>query len=178
MTVIFHVEAETAGGFDVAGHASSCESYANIPATGTKDLTNLVFEGALSRFPELKFLFAEYGWTWVAPALWRMDAAWKTGRRGSPWVAKPPSEYVLERVRFTSEPAVEVPSDAHLQTLLEAMHAERALLFSSDYPHWDSDLPNGLFASVDPVLRDRIFRENAIETFGERLQAKLEPVAR
>ncbi len=182
MTIVFHVAADSAGGPPAAGHASvhssSCEGYASIPATGMKELSNLIFEGALSRFPELKFVFVEYGFTWVPPSLWRMDSSWKTARVGTPWVAKPPSEYVMERVRFTSEPAVEVPTTPLLRSVLEAMHAERTLLFSSDYPHWDSDLPSGVFAGIDQGLRDRIFCENAIETFGERLQAQLEPVAR
>ena len=132
---------------------------------------NLIFEGALSRFERLKFVLLESGWTWLPSQLWRMDEAWRSGRVGSPWVAKPPSEYVFERIRFGSEPAGEVLTPAYLETVLEAMHAEQTLLFTSDYPHWDMDSPATVFTKIDGALRQRILRDNAIETFGPRLAA-------
>jgi predicted TIM-barrel fold metal-dependent hydrolase len=77
----------------------------------------------------------------------------------------------LERVRFTSEPAVEVPNDEYERQILEMMRADRTLLFSTDYPHWDSDTPTTVFNRIDPDLRHRIQWANAAETFGERLLA-------
>ena len=35
--------------------------------------------GALARFPDLKIVFAEFGFSWVAPLCWRMDTAWERG---------------------------------------------------------------------------------------------------
>ena len=68
---------------------------------------------------------------------------------------KAPSEYVLENVKFTSEPAIEVPTTAYVESILEMMHANRTLLFSSDYPHYDMDMPQLVFKHVASSLRRR-----------------------
>ena len=49
------------------------------------------------------------------------------------------------------------------------MHAEHTLLFSSDYPHWDFDDPRRALKDLPKAIHSRVFAENAIETFGERL---------
>ena len=45
------------------------------------------------------------------------------------------------------------------------IYAEKTLIFSSDYPHWDNDFPRRTFLGLDPALRRRILVENAVETF-------------
>jgi uncharacterized protein len=145
------------------------EKYSLLNQVAASNLVNLVFSGVLERFPTLKWIFVEYGWTWVPAQLWRMDAAWKAARRSVPWVVKSPTEYVRERVRFTTEPALEPPTDGEQARVLAAMHADSTLMFSSDYPHWDSDEPSFVFRHLQEPLRQRIFSENAIETFGPRL---------
>jgi len=132
----------------------------------------LIWEGVFEKFPRLKFVFIEYGWTWVPSFLWRQDSTWKTARRTMPWVKRPPSDYIREQVRFTSEPALDVPNSAWENDLLAQMSAERTLCFSTDYPHWDSDDPHTVFRHISPELRRRIFRENALETFGDRILLK------
>lgn len=171
LPIMFHVGAGDDNYANVPGHASSCERYALQPSTASRKLSNLIFEGAVSRFPELNFIFVAYGWTWVPAQLWLMDEAWKTGRQGSPWVAMPPSEHAVERIRFTSQPADHVPKSSYRRMILEAMQSERTLLFASDYPHLDSDYPGTAFMSIDRELQHRILRQSAIETFGDRLAA-------
>jgi len=153
------------------GRSTVAEYYAAISAIGINELCSLIFEGALSRFPMLKVVFVEYGWTWVPSMVWRLDQTWKSARPSVPYVLKPPSEYILERVRFTSEPAIDVPNEDYLRSILEMMRADRTLLFSSDYPHWDSDAPETVFKNISADLRHRIFWANAVETFGDRLLA-------
>ena len=75
----------------------------------------------------------------------------------------------MEHVRFTSEPAIEVPNERYLKQVLEMFNADRTLLFSSDYPHWDSDNPTLVFKNLSEDTRTRIFHSNAIETFGDRM---------
>jgi predicted TIM-barrel fold metal-dependent hydrolase len=159
-------------GFAGGVPATYVEKYILLHQVAQSNLASLIFGGTLDRHPKLRFVFTEYGWTWLPALLWRMDAAWKAGRQSVPWVVKPPSEYVKERIRFTTEPALEIDSGDDLQQVLKAMHASRTLMFSSDYPHWDSDEPNFAFRHLDPALHRRIFSENAIETYGERLGLK------
>jgi predicted TIM-barrel fold metal-dependent hydrolase len=51
------------------------------------------------------------------------------------------------------------------------MRAEKTLVFCSDFPHWDWDEPTTALPSRLPAeLRRRIFVENALELYGERLK--------
>jgi predicted TIM-barrel fold metal-dependent hydrolase len=52
---------------------------------------------------------------------------------------------------------------------MEMMQADRTLLYSSDYPHWDNDDPGFVLDGMPDDLRRRITYENAVETFGDRL---------
>jgi len=97
--------------------------------------------------------------------MWRFDQEWRSLRAEVPWVKRPPSEYIVEHFRFTSQPIAEPPtSKQHLQ-LLEMMQADKTLLFSSDYPHWDFDNPKHVFQEAPEELRRRIFFESASEIY-------------
>jgi len=48
---------------------------------------------------------------------------------------------VLDHIRFTTQPFVEPKRKEHVQAICEIVQAEKTLLFSSDYPHWDFDNP-------------------------------------
>jgi predicted TIM-barrel fold metal-dependent hydrolase len=57
-----------------------------------------------------------------------------------------------------------------LNEFLELLDAGRTLMFSSDYPHWDTDEPRYILNSRLPAaLRRRIAAETARECFGDRL---------
>ena len=49
------------------------------------------------------------------------------------------------------------------------MHAEKTVIFASDYPHWDFDNPLMAFNYFPADLKRRIFVENAMELYGARL---------
>ena len=46
------------------------------------------------------------------------------------------------------------------------MSAERTVMFSSDYPHWDNDDPRRILRRVPPPVRARILGETAAELYG------------
>ena len=128
-------------------------------------LASLIYEGVFAKFPRLKFLFIEHDTFWVPGLLWRMDADWKGLRFRVPWVERKPSEYVLSNVRFGSQPIPEPPDPADLHVHLKWMHAERTMVYCSDFPHWDMDLPTKILLDVSPELKRRIFGENARELY-------------
>jgi predicted TIM-barrel fold metal-dependent hydrolase len=101
--------------------------------------------------------------------MWRLDKDWKGLRDEVPWVKRPPSEYIIDHVRLTTQPFIEPETREHLLMTLQAVHADRTLLFSSDYPHWDFDSPTRALELVPEDLRARIQWHNAVETFGSRL---------
>ncbi len=133
------------------------------------NLLSMLCHGIFERFPELKLEIAEGGFAWAAETMWKLDRDWKALRDEVPWVKRPPSEYVLDHVRFSTQPFVEPPSRHQLEALLEMVHAERTLVFSSDYPHWDFDDPKRALAGVPAELRQKICTDNPRDLYGDRL---------
>lgn len=143
-------------------------SYGEI---GMASLTSLVFEGTFEKFPKLRIVFAENGFTWAVPLMWRMDLEWRRLRLETPWVRRPPSEYVLEHVRFTTQPLEEPPPEQLMQ-MLSMVRAETTLLYSSDYPHWDIDEGARVLNGLDAGMRERIFGLNALDWFSPRMRVR------
>lgn len=141
------------------------ESRLARPGVYAAHLASFLFEGTFEKFPALKVAFIECGISWVPSFLWRADADWKGLRYQTPWVKKLPSDYVRDHVRFNTQPLDEPPTDADLDSILRWMHADRTLMFGTDYPHWDFDHPDQTLRHLDPALRARIFATNAFDCF-------------
>ncbi len=133
------------------------------------NLISLVCHGVFERFPELKVVITEGGFAWLPDVLWRLDKNVRGLRDEVPWLRRLPSEYVFDHVRFTSQPFVEPRRREHLHALCDIVHADRTLMFSSDYPHWDFDDPMHALAAVPAGIRERVAVGNAVDTFGSRL---------
>jgi predicted TIM-barrel fold metal-dependent hydrolase len=127
---------------------------------------SLVSEGTFQKFPGLKFALLEGGFGWVPHVMWRLDKNWKGMRSEVPWLDRKPSEIILEHFRFASQPIEEPDDDKHLLQIFEMMQAERTLIFSTDYPHWDFDSPQQAFPRLPAELKRRIFADNARELYG------------
>ena len=136
------------------------ERYVDLSQIGEANLVSLVFSGVLERFPGLKVMFVEYGFAWAVPLLWRMDRTWRSLRHETPWVLKSPFDYVRDRIRFTTQPLDEPERRGELEQLI-AMLGPELLLYSSDYPHWDNDMPGETLRTLPPETRRAIFAGNA-----------------
>jgi predicted TIM-barrel fold metal-dependent hydrolase len=157
----FSTSATLAGGVP----SSYIERHTDFPQLAFGNIVSMVFEGVFVRFPKLKVLVAEFGYSWVPHVLWRMDQNWRNFRREVPWLEKEPSKYVLDHVRFTSQPVEEPEKSKFQMQIFEMIHAEKTLVFSTDYPHWDNDFPDTTFTSLPEDLKQRIFYDNAAELF-------------
>lgn len=135
------------------------------PSNYAIHLTSFIFEGVFDRLPNLKVCSIESGTNWVPAWMGRMDAAWRALGHETPWLTRAPGEYVREHIRFSSQPLEDPETKEGLAPILEGMHAERTLMFSSDYPHFDWDDPNESFKGIEGDLRQRIFSENARDTY-------------
>jgi len=133
------------------------------------NVVSLVCHGVFERFPALKVVVTEGGIGWLPDVMWRLDKNVRGLRDEVPWLRRLPSEYIVDHVRFTTQPMPEPARRAHLHTLCEVVHAERTLMFSSDYPHWDFDDPKHALTTLPPTVRDRVRAANAVETYGPRL---------
>lgn len=133
-------------------------------------LSSMIFEGFFERFPQIDVVFIEGGYVWLPPYLWRLDSDWYALRDEVPWVQKPPSEYVFERCKFTSQPMETAEKPSQIQTMMEWARADQTLMFASDYPHWDFDSPTQSLPKMPPHMHDRVMAENARELY--RLPAR------
>jgi predicted TIM-barrel fold metal-dependent hydrolase len=134
-------------------------------------LASMICHGIFERFPDLKLVIAEGGFAWAIELLWRLDRDWQGLRDEVPWLKKDPSEYVYSNVRFTTQPFLEPKKREHLLAICEMIEAERTLVFSSDYPHWDFDNPKRALAWLPGDLYRRICVDNPRELYGNRLYA-------
>jgi predicted TIM-barrel fold metal-dependent hydrolase len=107
-------------------------------------LTNWVVNGLPERFPKLKPIWIESGLTWVYSLMQRLDHSYKMRTSDCPSLKRKPSEYMRE-MYYSSQP-MEVPDDMSiLEATFKMIGAETQLLWSSDYPHWDFDLPGVIY---------------------------------
>jgi hypothetical protein len=117
------------------------------------------------KFPALKVVLLESGVTWLPAFLWRANKTWRGVRSETPWVKRPPADYVRDHVRLTIQPLDAPPDPDLLETLVEQLDSEGMLLFSSDYPHWHYDGDDVLPAAFARALAPKILFENALATY-------------
>lgn len=150
-----------------AGYPASYFEWHNIlPANMMGQLNSLVSEGVLEQFPDLRIVCTEGGFGWVPHLIWRMDKNWKGLRSQAPWLENPPSEYVLDQVRFTTQPIEEPPRPEYLRQMFEMIRAEDTLMFATDFPHWDADSPEQSLPPLDEETEQNILARTASELYG------------
>ena len=150
--------------------ARRVEWHTNLEMNYMAHAVSFISEGVFVKFPALTVMLLEGGVSWVAPLMWRMDADWKLLRSEVPHLAEPPTFYFKRNIRLSSQPIEEPPNVQQLVDAWSLVEADKIVLFSSDYPHWDSDDP---FAAIPKQFpeewRRRIYRENARALFARKL---------
>jgi predicted TIM-barrel fold metal-dependent hydrolase len=129
-------------------------------------LVSMVLEGVFVEFPDLRLVLIEGGFSWLPYIRWRLDKNWKALQEQVPWLEQPPSEYITDHVRFTTQPVPEPKDPDLLLQMFDMIDAEETLLFASDYPHWDADDPQYAFPPMPDSLERAVFSENARELYG------------
>lgn len=168
LPVSVHPGTETKGisnGFIAGPPSTYLEWHTNLSQNYMGQIVSLVCEGVFAKFPNLKFVAKEGGLAWIPGILWRLDKNWKGLRSSVPWITRLPSEYIFDHVRFTTQPIEEPERPEFLSQLLEMIHAEQTLMFSSDYPHWDNDSPRHALPRLAAPLMARIMHQNALEVY-------------
>jgi predicted TIM-barrel fold metal-dependent hydrolase len=143
------------------------EWHTAISQNWQSQLISLVANGVFDKFEELKVAMVESSWTWVPHLMWRFDYNYRSLRREVPWVKRLPSEYIRERVKFSTQPMEYPENPDDLYGMFEMIGSEDFLMFATDYPHWDFDSPEqALPRSFPKELQRKILRENAREFYG------------
>src|SRR5277367_6067821 len=72
----------------------------------------------------------------------RLDSEYMMRSSEAPLLKRRPSEYIAD-MYFTSQP-LERSNLKLTEATFEAIKADTQLLFASDWPHWDFDLPSSI----------------------------------
>jgi predicted TIM-barrel fold metal-dependent hydrolase len=106
-------------------------------------LTNWVTNGLGERFPKMPVLWIEGGLAWVPFLMQRLDHEYMLRTSEYPLLKKKPSDYMRD-MYYASQPLEAVDMQA-LEGTFRIINAETQLLYASDYPHWDFDLPGRIW---------------------------------
>jgi predicted TIM-barrel fold metal-dependent hydrolase len=130
-------------------------------------LTNWVMNGIPERFPKLKVMWIESGLTWAYSLMQRLDHSYMMRPSDAPALKRKPSEYMRE-MYYSTQP-MEMPEDKSiLEATFKMIKADTQLVWSSDYPHWDFDLPSVIYdlPFLDETAKRNILGGTACKLFG------------
>jgi predicted TIM-barrel fold metal-dependent hydrolase len=128
---------------------------------------SLVCEGVMEELKDLRVVLIEGGFAWLPALMWRLDKNYRGLRSEVPWLKQPPSEYILDQFRATTQPMEEPPIPHQLLQVIDMIGRDDFLLFATDYPHWDFDAPDrSLPAFLPSKLRRQIMADNAARFYG------------
>jgi uncharacterized protein len=136
-------------------------------------MTNWIINGLPERFPRLKLVWIESGLAWLPFLMQRLDNEYMMRTSEAPALKRLPSDYMRDMF-FASQP-MERPADLRvLETTFRLIKAESQLVYSSDYPHWDFDLPSVIYdlPFLSETAKRSILGGNAIRLFGLKLPAQ------
>src|SRR4051794_8676791 len=126
----------------------ACNRFISVHALGFTfynmlHLTNWVINGMGERFPKLPVIWIESGLAWVPFLMQRLDHEYMMRPSEAPLLKKKPSDYMRD-MYYSSQP-MEIQDRQALECTFRMINAETQLLYSSDYPHWDFDLPSTIY---------------------------------
>lgn len=126
-----------------------CNRFIGVHALGFSwcnmlHMTNWVTNGMPERFPKLKTIWIESGLAWIPFLMQRLDNEFMMRTSDCALLKRKPSDYMREMF-YTSQPMEMVDNRKALELTFEMIKADTQLLWSSDYPHWDMDLPSTIY---------------------------------
>ena len=126
----------------------SCNRFLSVHALGftwynVLHLTNWVINGMGERFPKLPVIWIESGLAWIPFLMQRLDHEYMLRPSECPLLKKKPSDYMRD-MYYSSQP-MEIQDMGALECTFRMINADTQLLYSSDYPHWDFDLPSTIY---------------------------------
>ena len=128
-------------------------------------MTNWITNGIGERFPKLPVIWIEGGLAWVPFLMQRLDHEFMLRSSEYPLLKKKPSDYMRD-MYYASQPLERVDQGA-LECTFRMINAETQLLYASDYPHWDFDLPSAIWdlAFLSEKAKHNILGANAARLF-------------
>jgi uncharacterized protein len=138
--------------------------------------TALLGGGVLERYPHLRVALLEAGCGWFPAFLERLDEHFEKRPGEMANLTRPPSSFVTEgRVVISCE-----PEEHGIRYAAERLGAG-AVIYASDYPHWDAEFPGSVAMirdreDLDVLTRRAILGDNAQRLLGARVEPAAVPV--
>jgi uncharacterized protein len=135
-------------------------------------LTGLIFAGVPEKFPKLRLAALEACCGWVPFLMDRLDEEFeKRGAKEAPLLKRKPSEYMSSENFFY---AFEL-EESTVPYVIDRIGADK-LLYSSDYPHWDTSWPRTVTMfhdrnDISETDKRQIAWDNPQRFYGFRVQA-------
>ena len=126
---------------------------------------NWLCNGMNERFPELDVLWMEGGLAWVPWVMQRIDSEYRMRSSEVPGLRKLPSGYMRD-MYYTSQP-LEAGEPYLLEQTLKAVDAGSRVLYASNYPLSDMDVPSVIWDldCLDEQAKRNILGETARRLF-------------
>jgi predicted TIM-barrel fold metal-dependent hydrolase len=163
--VNFHIFTGAEQGANDLQAAGPVASYASAATLIQITATDLICQGVAHRFPDLKFVLAEWEAGWIAHWLERLDHAFYRARFSTPpELNLMPSDYWRRQFYATFE-------DDRYGVITRAGIGTQALLWANDYPHHDSIWPHSqevlqeIFQGVPEDEQRAMTVENAVRLY-------------
>jgi predicted TIM-barrel fold metal-dependent hydrolase len=141
-------------------------SYASSATTIQITVSDLICQGVAHRFPDLKFVCAEWETGWLAHWLQRLDHAFYRSRAAAPdWVELKPTDYWRRQFYATFE-------DDRVGVMSRDLIGVDTLMWGNDFPHHDSIWPHSqetlddIFAGVPDADRQAMTAGNLARLYG------------
>jgi predicted TIM-barrel fold metal-dependent hydrolase len=133
-------------------------------------LTSVIMQGLPERFPKLKFMFQESGLFYVPMMMYRLDEYYLKRRSEAPLLRALPSEYILDRFYFGTQPIEAPKNPKYLESIFEMANGKRNFCFASDYPHFDYDDATAILKLpfLNPQEKADVLAGNAMKFFDFR----------
>lgn len=142
----------------------------DFPLFNIVHMMNLIVNGIPERFPGLKLLFLEGGLSYLFFVAERLDHEYMMRPSEAPMLTRLPSDYMRD-FYYGTQPMECASSVDRMKMVFEMFDGEHQFVYSSDYPHWDFDLPSRIFELpfVGEEGRRNILGRNAQRLFGKHL---------
>jgi len=167
LPIVYHANGGSIDHFPIKGFQQFLETHTlGFLFYNLATLTSMLVQGVPERFPRLKFAFQEAGLFYIPMLMHRLDAAYRRRRAEAPLLKRLPSEYMLD-FSYGTQPMEEPNKEEHLEMIFEMIDGPNTLVFSSDYPHWDYDLPSKItsLGFLDDDAKAKILGGNAMNLY-------------
>jgi predicted TIM-barrel fold metal-dependent hydrolase len=165
LTLVMHIGGEVFAAdtaFASGTPLARCDEFALLNQAAIHHMVSMVCGGVFERFPRLRLLFNEVGYTWIPNVFWNLDANYRVLKAESPDLRDLPSEYFRRHIWVSSQPFDSVAKSSVQIELLEAFGGlGDKICFASDYPHYDSEEPGQVAARLPAHWRDKVMSQNA-----------------